>query len=178
MVKVTDLIFSSFNVTSACKVPFGIIYTCIMHSSWTYVPVPSFVFHSSLLTVKSVNSVVAWHGFPSARSSVRQLDIIQTKFGMSKQVSNYSTEISRQKRTHGEAYDDGCDSAKTNGYEKNTRKVDKLRLYTRCVTKRWLAIVIKSMWPCQNVVQLYVESTEINSVWCWTTCSVLLWTLL
>ena len=36
-----------------------------MHSSWTNLPVSSFVSHSSLLTVKSVDLAIARDGFPS-----------------------------------------------------------------------------------------------------------------
>ena len=63
--KATGLIFSLFDVTSAQEVPFGIPHyiQCILHG--LTVPVSSFVSHSSLLTVKSVDLVVARDGFPS-----------------------------------------------------------------------------------------------------------------
>ena len=63
--KATGLIFSLFDVASAREVPFGILQyvQCILHG--LTVPVSSFVFHSSLLTAKSVNLAVARDGFPS-----------------------------------------------------------------------------------------------------------------
>jgi len=58
MAKAMRLIFSLLDVTSAQEVPFGIYNTFFMDLS-----VPSFVFHSSLLTAKSVDSVVVHDGF-------------------------------------------------------------------------------------------------------------------
>ena len=53
------LIFSLFNIASAREVPFGILQyiQCIIHGLTS-------VSHSSMLTVKSVNLVVAHDGFP------------------------------------------------------------------------------------------------------------------
>ena len=59
MAKATNLIFSLFNVATAQEVPFGITQyvQCILQGLTS-------VLHSSLLTVKSVNLVVARdHGF-------------------------------------------------------------------------------------------------------------------
>jgi len=58
--KVTHLIFSLFDIASTQEVPFGIpqYVQCILHG--LTVPVPS---HSSLLTTKSVNLMVAHNGF-------------------------------------------------------------------------------------------------------------------
>ena len=62
--KAMGLIFSLFDVTSAREaVPYGILkyVKCILHG----LLVSSFVSHSSLLTVKSVDLAVAHDGFPS-----------------------------------------------------------------------------------------------------------------
>jgi len=61
MAKAAGLIFSLFDVTSAREVPIGIPQ--YMHSILQDLPVSSFVFHSSLPTVKTVNLVVARDGF-------------------------------------------------------------------------------------------------------------------
>jgi len=58
MAKATHLMFSLFNVALAQKVSFGTYNAFFME-----LPVPSFVFHSTLLTVKSVNLVVTHNGF-------------------------------------------------------------------------------------------------------------------
>ena len=60
MAKAMGLIFSLFDVTLAQEMS----ATCTMHSSWTKLPVSSFVSHLSLLTVKSVDLAVAHDGFP------------------------------------------------------------------------------------------------------------------
>jgi len=64
MAKDIGLIFSLFDITSAREVPFGILqYTqCIQ-------PMFSFVYHSSLLTAKSIDLVVAHDGFLSQQKS-------------------------------------------------------------------------------------------------------------
>jgi len=60
--KAMGLIFSLFNVASAREVPYGIPYsTCNVF--FRDLPVSFFVFHSSLLTVKSIGLVVARDGF-------------------------------------------------------------------------------------------------------------------
>jgi len=66
----TGLIFSLFDIASARVVPFGIpqYVQCVksvnlVNAIFRDLPVSSFVFHSSLLTVKSVNLVVARDGF-------------------------------------------------------------------------------------------------------------------
>ena len=56
--KATGLIFSLFSPRGA----FWLTTVHAMHSSGTY-QCPPFVFHSSLLTVKSVNLMVACDGF-------------------------------------------------------------------------------------------------------------------
>jgi len=61
MVQAMYLIFSLFDATSAQEVPFGIRST--YNAFFMDLPVPSFAFHLSLLTAKSVDSVVAHNGF-------------------------------------------------------------------------------------------------------------------
>jgi len=56
--KATGLIFSLFDVASALEVPFGIPQYC--NAFFRDLPEFSFMFHSSLLTVKSVNLVVVY----------------------------------------------------------------------------------------------------------------------
>jgi len=58
MAKAAGLIFSLFDIASALEVPFGVL----QYVQWD-LPVSSFVFHLSLLAVKSVNLVVACDGF-------------------------------------------------------------------------------------------------------------------
>ena len=62
--KATGLIFSLFDIALARQVPFGIpqYVQCILHGLTT---VSYFVSHSSLLTAKSVDLVIARDGFPS-----------------------------------------------------------------------------------------------------------------
>ena len=62
--KATGLIFSLFDVASSQQVPFG-IYHSTYNAFFMDLPVSSFVSHSSLLTAKSVNFVIARDGFPS-----------------------------------------------------------------------------------------------------------------
>ena len=64
MAKAMGLIFSLFYVASAQQVPFGIpqYMQCILHGLTG--PVSSFVSHSFLLTVKSVDLAVARDDFP------------------------------------------------------------------------------------------------------------------
>ena len=61
--KATGLIFSLFDVALARLVPFGMLQyvQCILHGLTSVL----LVSHSSLLTAKSVNLVVARAGFPS-----------------------------------------------------------------------------------------------------------------
>ena len=69
MAKATGLIFSLFNIASARLVPFGIpqYVQCILHGLTSVLLCVPFI----LLTVKSVNLVVACDGFPlSQKSSV------------------------------------------------------------------------------------------------------------
>ena len=54
MAKGMDLIFSLIGITLAREVPFG-----MPQYMQSYITVSSFVFHSSLLTAKSANLVVA-----------------------------------------------------------------------------------------------------------------------
>jgi len=62
MAKATCLIFSTVQHHFGLRGAFWHTAVCTIHSSWIYLPVPSFVFCSSLLKVKSVNSVVAHDG--------------------------------------------------------------------------------------------------------------------
>jgi len=61
MAKSAGLIFSLFDVTSAQEVPLA--YHSMCNVFFRDLPVSSFMFHSSLLTVKSVDLVVARDGF-------------------------------------------------------------------------------------------------------------------
>ena len=61
MTKAMGLIFSLFDVTSAQQVPFGIPQ---YNAFFMDLPAFSFVSHSSLLTVKSVDLVIACNCFP------------------------------------------------------------------------------------------------------------------
>jgi len=54
---------SIFNLALAREVPFGIPQCSTYNAFFMDLPVPSFVFHFSLLTGKSIDSVVAHDGF-------------------------------------------------------------------------------------------------------------------
>jgi len=62
MAKATGLIFSLLDITSAQEVP--LLHTPV-HSALMNLPVSSFVCHSSLLTAKHVDLVMAHDGFIS-----------------------------------------------------------------------------------------------------------------
>ena len=61
LAKASGLIFSLVDIASAQEVPFGIPQ--YVHAFFRDLPVSSFVFHSSMLTEKCINLVVAHDGF-------------------------------------------------------------------------------------------------------------------
>ena len=65
--KATGLIFSLFDVALARQVP--LTYCSMYNAFFMDLPVSSFVTHSSLLTARSVDLVVACDGFPSKQKS-------------------------------------------------------------------------------------------------------------